>query len=155
MSPHNDKETMDTYRSQLAVSRFKEGFSCSQAVLSAFSDTFGLDLRLSLKISQPFGGGIAHLGEMCGAVSGALMVIGLKYGRTKAEDIWAREKTYQVVKKFLDGFKEARGTIICRELLGYNLDTEEGYKKAEEEKLFETFCPKLVQLSAEILESLI
>lgn len=146
---------MDTDRSQLAVSRFQEGFSCSQSVLSAFSGTFGLDLNLSLKISQPFGGGIAHLGEMCGAVSGALMVIGLKYGRTKAEDIQAREKTYQLVRKFIIRFKEAHGTIICKELLGYDLDTEEGYKKAEEEKLFETFCPGLVQLSAEILEDLI
>jgi C_GCAxxG_C_C family probable redox protein len=84
---------MDTHnRAQLAVSRFKDGFSCSQAVLSAFSDTYGLDLPLYLKISQPFGGGIAHLGDICGAVSEALMVIGLKYGWTKAEDIRAREK---------------------------------------------------------------
>ncbi len=155
MSQPKEKKFVATYRADLAVSRFKEGFSCSQAVLSAFSDAFGLDLYLSLKISQPFGGGIAHRGEMCGAVSGALMVIGLKYGRTKAEDIKAREKTYEVVREFLNRFKEIRGTFICRELLGYNLDTEEGYKKAEEEKLFETLCPKLVQQSAEILESLI
>lgn len=146
---------MGTHREHLAVLRFKEGFSCSQAVLSAFSDAYGLDLPLSLKISQPFGGGIAHLGEMCGAVSGALLVIGLKYGRTKAEDIRAREKTYEVVRKFLKRFKEAHNTIICKELLGLDLDTEEGYKKAEEEKLFETLCPKFVRQSAKILETLI
>lgn len=146
---------MVTTRTHLAVSRFEEGFSCSQAVLSAFASEFGLDLPLSLKISQPFGGGIAHLGEMCGAVSGALMAIGLKYGRTKAEDIQAREKTYRAVRKFLDRFEEVHGTITCRELLGCDLDTEEGYRKATEEELFETQCPKFVQLSVEILETLL
>jgi C_GCAxxG_C_C family probable redox protein len=156
MSQLKEKKAMDPHsKSHLAVSRFKDGFSCSQAVLSAFSDSYGLDLPLSLKISQPFGGGIAHLGEMCGAVSGALMAIGLKYGRTKAEDIRAREKTYEVVRKFLDRFKDAHNTIICRELLGLNLDTEEGYKKAEEDRLFETLCPKFVRLASEILENLI
>ena len=62
----------------MAASRFEEGFSCSQAVLSAFSDLFDLELNLALKISQPFGGGIAHRGDICGAVSGAFMSIGLK-----------------------------------------------------------------------------
>jgi C_GCAxxG_C_C family probable redox protein len=146
---------MPANRAHLAVSRFKEGFSCSQAVLSAFSEAFGLDLGLSLRISQPFGGGIAHGGDMCGAVSGALMVIGLRYGRTKAEDIQSREKTYEVTRDFLNKFREARGTISCRELLGHDLATEKGHKKAVEEGLFETLCPQLVLLSTEILESVI
>ncbi len=140
---------------QLALSRFKEGFSCSQAVLSAFSDTFELDLNTALRISQPFGGGIAHRGEMCGAVSGALLVIGLKYGRTKAEDIQAREKTYQVVREFIKRFENLNESIICKDLLGQDLNTEEGLKLAEEEKLFETLCPKFVQNATEILENLI
>jgi C_GCAxxG_C_C family probable redox protein len=140
---------------QLALSRFKEGFSCSQAVLSAFSDTFELDINKALRISQPFGGGIAHRGEMCGAVSGALLVIGLKYGRTKAEDIQAREKTYQVVREFIKRFENLNESIICKDLLGQDLNTEEGLKLAEEEKLFETLCPKFVQNATEILENLI
>ncbi len=140
---------------QLALSRFKEGFSCSQAVLSAFSDIFELDLNKALRISQPFGGGIAHRGEMCGAVSGALLVIGLKYGRTKAEDIQAREITYQVVREFIKRFENANESIICKDLLGQDLNTEEGLRLAEEEKLFETKCPKFVQNAAEILDDLI
>jgi C_GCAxxG_C_C family probable redox protein len=84
-----------TERVKNAVSCFSEGFSCSQAVLTAYSDLFNLDRKTALKISQPFGGGIAHQGETCGAVSAAFMVIGLKYGRTKAEDLEAREKTYE------------------------------------------------------------
>lgn len=142
-------------RVQLARSFFKEGFSCSQAVLSAFSDRFGLDKITSLRISQPFGGGIAHRGGICGAVSGAFMVIGLRYGRTEAEDIKARDKTYEKVREFIKRFEKSLGSIICKELLGRDLSSEEGFKLAEEEKLFETLCPKFVQNAAEILQELI
>lgn len=142
-------------RVQLACSFFKEGFSCSQAVLSAFTDLFNLDLKTSLKISQPFGGGIAHRGETCGAVSGAFMVIGLRFGRTAAEDTQAREKTYETVREFIKRFEKSRGTIICKNLLGKDLSTEMGWRLAEEEKLFETLCPKYVQNAVEILLDLI
>ncbi len=142
-------------RSQIAVSRFKEGFSCSQAVLSAFSDLFDLDTNSALKISQPFGGGIAHRGEMCGAVSGALMVIGLKFGRTKAEDIPARERTYEAVTAFIKRFETRQGSIICKELLGHDLRSDDGQKMAEEEGLFETLCPKFVRCATDILKDLI
>jgi C_GCAxxG_C_C family probable redox protein len=142
-------------RSKTAVERFKQGFSCSQAVLSAFSDAFDLDLNLALKISQPFGGGIAHRGEICGAVSGALMVIGLKLGRTQAEDIPARDRTYESVTHFIQKFENLHGSIICKELLGYDLGSEEEYIKAEKEGVFETLCPKFVQNAADILTDLI
>ena len=142
-------------RSQTAVDTFKQGFSCSQAVLSAFSDAFNLDRNFALKISQPFGGGIAHRGEICGAVSGALMVIGLKLGRTCAEDIPARERTYESVTHFIQKFENLHGSIVCKELLGYDLGSEEEYKKAEKDGLFETLCPKLVQHAADILTELI
>lgn len=142
---------MKTDRIQLAVDRFKEGFSCSQAVLSAYADVFGLELDLALKISQPFGGGIAHRGEICGAVSGAFMAIGLKYGRTHPEDIPAREKTYEAVTHFIQQFKDRYGSILCKELLGYDLSVASEYSKATEEGIFETLCPKYVRYAAEIL----
>lgn len=155
--PFNNKsgsEKMKKERIQKAVDRLKQGFSCSQAVLSAFSDTYGLDQNLALKISQPFGGGIARRGEICGAVYGALMVIGLKFGRTQAEDTPARDKTYESVRHFIQIFENIHGSIICKELLGYDLGSEEEYKKAEAEGLFETLCPKLVQDAADILAGL-
>ncbi len=142
-------------RVQIAVDTFKQGFSCSQAVLSAFSDAFNLDRNLALKISQPFGGGIAHRGEICGAVSGALLVIGLKWGRTHPEDTPARERTYESVTRFIQKFENIHGSIICKELLGYDLGSEEEYKKAETEGLFETLCPKFVQHAADILTEMI
>jgi len=85
----------DKSRSKIknAVETFLKGFSCSQAVLSAFCSSYGLDTNIALKISQPFGGGIAHLGQMCGAASGALMAIGLEHGRTRIEDDASKQKT--------------------------------------------------------------
>jgi len=144
-----------TDRTKNAVSCFNEGFSCSQAVLSAYSDLFNLDRNTALKISQPFGGGIAHQGETCGAVSGAFLVIGLKYGRTQAEDLEAREKTYEKILDFIDQFALKNGSNVCKELLGCDISTPEGFQKAEDAGLFETLCPKLIQSSIKILENIL
>jgi C_GCAxxG_C_C family probable redox protein len=144
-----------TQRAERAVSLFEEGFSCSQAVLAQFSDLFGLDRRLALKISQPFGGGIAHRGETCGAVSGAFLVIGMKFGRTEVEDLEAREKTYEKINEFIDRFSAAHGSILCRDLLGVNLSEPGVHEKAEEEKLFDSICRPLIQSSIEILEEIL
>jgi C_GCAxxG_C_C family probable redox protein len=80
-------------RADKAVALFREGYSCSQAVLAVFAQDFSLDRDTANRISQGFGGGIAHSDGICGAVSGAIMVIGLRYGRTRADDIVAKEKT--------------------------------------------------------------
>lgn len=139
-------------KAEKAVALFKEGFSCSQAVFSAFSEDFCLDRNTSLKISQPFGGGMAHLGEACGAVTGAFMLIGLKYGRTKADDLEARDRTYAKMRQFTDRFKALHCSIQCRCLLGLDLGTEEGMRLAREKNLFQTICVKYVQDAATIVE---
>lgn len=142
-------------RVESAVSCFKEGFSCSQAVFSAYSQLFGLNREISLKLAQAFGGGMAQMGETCGAVTGAFLLIGLKHGRTRAEDEKAKEKTYELVRRFVAAFKRLHGSIRCKELLGYDISTPEGMKKAKENKLFETICPKFVQTAAEIIEEIL
>jgi C_GCAxxG_C_C family probable redox protein len=138
-----------------ALSCFKEGFSCSQAVFAVYAVEMGMDRDTALKISQSFGGGMGHMGQTCGAVTGAFMVIGLKYGRTRADDDEAKVKTYSLVKEFTEKFKARNGTIICRELLGYNIGTPEGERIAKNEKLFSTVCPGFVQDAVEILEELL
>jgi C_GCAxxG_C_C family probable redox protein len=144
---------MDTI--EKAVTCFQEGFSCSQAILSSFSKRFGLGRKKALKIAQAFGGGIAQTGQICGAVSGALMVIGLKHGRIKAEDQESKEKTYELTKEFMAQFKAQNGSIICRELLGYDISTPEGMEASEEKKLFDTICPEFVQSAAKIIEDIL
>lgn len=142
-------------RAEKAVCVFDEGFSCSQAILAAFDDVSGLDRNTALRISQPFGGGIAHRGETCGAVSGAFMVIGLKHGRTKAEDRQARDKTYAVINEFIDRFSALHGSLLCRDLLGVNLAKPGVYERAEEKKLFDSACPPLIRSAVEILEKIL
>jgi len=142
-------------RVERAVSCFKEGFSCSQAMLSTYGPQLGLNHELALKVSGAFGGGMARMGETCGAVTGAFMVIGLKYGKTKVEDEQTKEKTYSLVREFVDRFKFRNGSIVCRELLGCDISTPEGRDLAKEKNLFTTLCPKFVQDAAEIIEQIL
>jgi len=95
------------------------------------------------------------MGGTCGAVTGAFMVIGLKYGRTRVNDDEAKVKTYSLVKEFTEKFKARNGTIVCRELLGCDIGTPEGERIAREKKLVSAFCPKFVRDSVEILEEIL
>jgi C_GCAxxG_C_C family probable redox protein len=134
--------------SEKAAALFDEGFACSQAVLGAFCEPLGMDRALAMKIANGFGGGIARRQEICGAVSGAVMVIGLKYGRTEAGDMQAHKKTYEKVNAYCNAFEAKHGFIQCRDLLGC------GMEEAKEKGLFTSLCPKFVRDAADILEEL-
>jgi C_GCAxxG_C_C family probable redox protein len=134
-----------------ARSRFEQGFSCSQSVLSAYGPQLGLDAELALRVSGAFGGGMARMGRTCGAVTGALMVIGLQRGNTKADDDEAKDACYNLAMEFVDRFEARHGSITCQELLGYGISTPEGRALANEKGLFDTLCPKLVRDAAEIV----
>ena len=149
-SGKNEQRSVD-----LAAQCFKDGFSCSQAVLSACSGRFGLDRETALRVAGAFGGGMARRGETCGAVTGAFMVIGLKHGKVKVDDNVSREKTYDLAKEFTVRFVERNKTIVCKELLGYDLSTLEGREAVKEKKLATTICPKFVQDAVEIVEELV
>ena len=138
-----------------AVSRFKEDYSCSQAIFSAFGSRFGINEQTALKIASTFGGGMARMGNTCGAVTGAFMVIGLKHGHTNPEDEELKEEVYRIVNRFADEFKSRNGSIFCRELLGYELSDPEQRQTVNEKGLPDTICVKLVRDSAEILEKLL
>lgn len=138
-----------------AVSRFQKGHSCSQAVFSAYAPILGVSEKTALKIASSFGGGMARMGETCGAVTGAFMVIGLKYGRVDPQDEQAKEKNYEIVNQFVKRFKSRNTFIKCKDLLGCDIGDPEGHEMAEKNGLFDTLCPKLVQDAAEILEKLL
>lgn len=138
-----------------AVACFEEGFSCSQAVCSAYAPQLGLERETALKVSGAFGAGMGRMGETCGAVTGAFMVIGLKHGKTRAEDDEAKERAYRLVQEFVDGFKARHGSIVCRELLGCDLSIPEQRALAQERKLTATLCPRLVRDAAEIIEQIL
>lgn len=138
-----------------AVSCFLEGFSCSQAILSTFSTEFRLEREIALKIATGFGGGIGRLGKTCGAVSGAILVIGLKYGNNKKGDNQTKEKTYELVREFINRFETLNSSIVCNKLLDCDINTPEGLKYAIEKKVFKTICPNLVRSASEILEQIL
>jgi len=137
-----------------AAATFKEGFSCSQAVLGTYCERFGLDKKQAYKLSSGFGGGM-HLDQACGAVTGAFMVIGLKYGRIRADDVEAKMKTARMVTEFAKKFKARHGSISCTELIGCNISTLEGFEEAKKKDLFKQVCPKYVISAAEILDEML
>lgn len=137
-----------------AVSCFKKGFNCSQAVFSVYSEELGLDPKIALKIACGFGGGMRQA-ETCGAVTGALMAIGLKYGQNEEGQEYAKENTYELVKEFINRFKSRNGSIICKELLEIDISTDEGRNIAREKELFTTICPKFIKDALEIVEEVL
>jgi C_GCAxxG_C_C family probable redox protein len=133
---------------QTACDRFAQGFNCSQAVFSAFATSIDLPDELALKMSSPFGGGIARQGQVCGALMGALMILGLQHGNV---DPQGKEHTYQISEEFVRKFKECHGAILCRDLLGCDISTTDGMQSAREKNMFTTICPTLVKGTAKLL----
>ena len=142
-------------KSDEALASFMSRFTCSSAVFSAFSEELGLDPDTAKKIACGFGAGISRTGNICGAVSGALMVIGLKYGKTEKNDEAATEKTRALVRQFISKFSQKNGSVNCTELLGYDLSDPEAFSAARDSGLFMTKCPALVRDSADILEKIL
>ena len=138
-----------------SVFSFNNGFNCCQSVLLAYCQEFGLDSQVASRLSTGFGGGMGRMAGVCGAVTGAFMVLGLKYGRVKAEDNESREKTYMLVKEFAGKFKARNDSIICKDILECDISTRQGLRIAREKALFSKVCPKFVQDAAEILEEML
>lgn len=138
-----------------AVAYFEKGFVCSQAVFAPYAESFGLKPEIALPIADAFGAGMGGMAETCGAVTGAFMVIGLKYGRIHAEDSEAKEKTRRLIKEFVIRFNNRHGSITCKTLLDVDISTDEGMEAANEKGFFEILCPKFVRDAAEILENII
>ena len=135
-----------------AAAMFKEGYSCSQAVLSTYADEFGIDTETALRLSSGFGGGMARQGKTCGAVTGALMVIGLKYGFSTPTADKSKEYAYAIIHKFTKAMEKRFHTTICNELVGHNISTPAGHEAAKNDDVFNRLCPGFVQAAIEILE---
>ncbi|MCL1813927.1 MAG: C-GCAxxG-C-C family protein [Treponema sp.] len=142
-------------KNETAVEIFNKGFNCAQAVLASHSSDFGLDSTIAKKIAGAFGGGMAYNGETCGAVTGALMLIGLKYGKHTEGDNDSKENTYRIAAEYISKFKKEYGSIKCTELIKYDLTIKEELIKAREAGVFKTICPLLVKRSVELAEELL
>jgi len=137
-----------------ALITFQKGYNCAQSVLSSFEKETHLSRANSLLIASPFGGGIARLGKTCGAVTGALMVIGLIYGDAELRDNESKTRTYNIANEFIKKFEAINKTVECKELINCDLTDPEARKKASEYGIFEKVCNKLIKDAVEILEEL-
>lgn len=141
-------------QSEIAAERFAEGFSCSQAVFSAFAPGLGVETESALRTASAFGGGIGRRGEVCGAVTGALMALGLARGHSDNAES-SKSSTYELVDEFLRRFQEAHGAIGCRALIGFAIDTQDGLQVARDAGVFKTICPGLVTDAATIVSAIL
>jgi C_GCAxxG_C_C family probable redox protein len=140
-------------KSRMAFERFLNDHNCCQSILEVFAAEFGLGGATALRIATGFGGGMGRMGEVCGAVTGAFMALGLKYGNPES-NAEAKGRTYEAVREFSRLFKERHGSILCRKLLGCDIGTPEGMAEAKNKDLFNTLCATLVRDAAEILEGM-
>lgn len=140
-------------RREKAMALFEEGYNCAQSVFLAFADLHGIDRQTAAALSSSFGGGMGRLREVCGAVSGMLLVLGVLYGYDDPRAREEKAEAYGRVQKLAAEFEEKNGSIVCRELLGIHVKkdspmpqerTKEYYKKRP--------CKELVGDAAEILE---
>ena len=139
-------------RIEKAIELFKEGYNCSQSVVAAFADMYGLTPKQALKVSASFGGGIGRMRQTCGAACGLFMLAGLETGCTEGKNREGKEANYKVVQELAEEFRKRNGSLICAELLGLSKTaptpatpearTAEYYKKRP--------CVKMVEEAARI-----
>lgn len=142
-------------RSDHAVEQFRSGLNCSQAVLGEFAEEYGLEPGPALKVACGFGGGMGRTGSTCGAVTGAIMVLGLATGGPDPRALAAKVRAYAQVRELLERFKERHGSTACRDLLGCDISTPDGYEQASQLGLFQSRCPRYVSDAVTILEEIL
>lgn len=137
-----------------ALKYFEDHFNCAQSVFAPFARRYGMDLDTALKIATPFGGGMGHAGQVCGAVSGGLMAIGLAKGiSTYDRDL--KYACYDMAKEFQSRFLELHGDLTCPGLLGYDIRDPEELEQVRELNMFHTLCPQFVGTAARIADEMI
>lgn len=140
---------------ETAKNLFLKGYNCTQSILYAFRDELDLSEETALKISCGLGAGMARKGEVCGAVTGGILVLGMRYGRVLNEDRTATEITYTKTQELMSLFTSRHGSFLCRQLLnGCDLSTEEGKSFFKENDYLNQICLNCVKSIVEILEQI-
>ena len=143
---------MNDTRVEKAIALFKEGFNCSQAVVTAFADYYGFTDEQALRMSASFGGGIGRMRETCGAACGLFMLAGLETGSTNGADREGKAANYKLVQELAEEFKRRNGALKCAELLG--LSKKEPVISTPEKRTNQYYakrpCVKMVEEAAKI-----
>lgn len=134
---------------EVALEMFAQRFNCAEAVLTGVAQACGMDTPSAPRIATAFGGGMAGQGETCGAVTGAMMALGLKFGRERGDDNDSKAATYAKVRELFAAFEKEFGTCRCYDLIGFDLTTPEGLEQAKQAGLHDKICPKYVEFCAD------
>ncbi|OGO08207.1 MAG: hypothetical protein A3K46_02795 [Chloroflexi bacterium RBG_13_60_9] len=142
-------------RPESAVEYMRSGFNCAHSVVKAFASELNVPEDAAVKMATPFGGGFGRRGFVCGALSGAGLVIGARFGNCIPADTAARDKAYAAVGELLEKFSHEHGAVFCRELIGIDLRNPEEMKRAREEGIFTNRCSLFVRSAGRILEEIL
>jgi len=143
-------------KTEIAEEKFLAGYNCAQSVLYAFSDALQIDKNLALKLACGFGVGMGRKQEVCGAISGGILAIGLKHGRGEGQDRTPTEETYRKVRELMSRFESAHGTCHCRALLGgCDLNTPAGQQSFKDNGLLHKICAPCVKSVVQALEEIL
>jgi C_GCAxxG_C_C family probable redox protein len=145
-----NKETLEI----IANALHDQGYNCSQSVFGALATELGLEQATALKIAAPLGGGIGRTGQTCGAVTGALLALGLVYGNA-SPDSAAKDRNYEIARQFMARFAAKNGSVRCSELLGADISTPEGVADARARGLFKAVCGGYIQDAVEMAYEMI
>jgi len=141
-------------RSEMAQRELNAGYNCAVAVLSAFAEEHGLSLNQARQVAGAFGGGMGKTGSgPCGAASGALMALGLVWGKTEAADTDSGTRCYTESRAFLEAFEARCGALSCRDLLGFDVSLPGQFEAATEAGAFRTRCPHFLRAAVELVEA--
>ena len=138
-------------RSEKAAQNFLAGYNCAQSVAMAYADLMGMDVKAAARLASPFGAGMGRMREVCGAVSGMLMVAGLLYGYDSPNDDAAKKGHYSLVQELAGQFREEVGSIVCREILK-NPPSDPNPSPRTAEYYKNRPCARMVMLAARILD---
>lgn len=136
--------------SEKAAAYFLEGYNCAQSVLLTMFEHWNIKSELVPKIATAFGGGIGRCGSVCGALAGGVMAIGIRSG-TNEPSAEKRLKAYEQARKLYEKFGKRHGSVLCRDLIGYNLTNPEELAAARKAKVYEERCTLFVKTAVEAL----
>ena len=141
--------------SEKAIEFYKEQYNCSQAILAAYAEELGINEQTAIRVASSFGGGIARTGKTCGAVTGALMVLGMMEWNSEVEKEEAKQHVYTLSQRLMEEFKKKNQTLNCEELLGVSVNQPEGRAVVKANNLTGKVCHHLINDVTEILDKLI
>ena len=142
-------------KSEIASGYMKKGYNCAQSIIKAYASEVGIKEEDAIRMASALGGGVGRNGHICGAVSGAALIIGMKFGSTDPANFQAKEKAYNKTNELLEKFSEENKSVLCKELIPYDMKIPEELKKAREAGVFAKQCLLYVLSAGRILENII